>query len=112
MLFLAFNCYHALKSYYMQVIVDSQGSSDFDLLFEHDLIFHNSHTHTNTVITHATSRPTHRGEQRGDHRHVLPPMRQTQMQTLEHMHIRSYKPTLGPRGSQDRWLPLVLLAVL
>ena len=34
-LFLAFNCYHALKSNYMQVIVDSQGSSDFDLLFEH-----------------------------------------------------------------------------
>ena len=26
--------------------------------------------------------------------------------------IRSYKPTLGPRENQDRWLPLVLLAVL
>ena len=51
-----------------------------------------------SFITHATSRPTNRGEQRGDHRHVLPPMRQTQMLTLEHMHIRSYRPPSGLVG--------------
>ena len=66
-----------------------------------------------SFITHATSRPTNRGRTaRRPPARAAAEMRQTQVQTLEHMHIRSYKPTLGPRENQDRWLPLVLLAVL